>query len=162
MAYLDKDAFALRTSMPPEHVDDIEDRTPGWIDMQLESWSRWVDMRLGKRYAVPFAAPAPEIVLSWVTWIVTLECYKKRGVDPNDLEMELYRSDHSRAFEEVREAAEAQFGLFALPLSADTSASGIKKGYPRTYSEASPYVWTDEQARVARAEDRNRGGTFHG
>lgn len=162
MAYLDLNAFAARTSMPEEFVDEIELRSPGWIDQQLGSWSRWVDARLTKRYAVPFEAPYPEIVISWVTWIVTLQCFMRRGVDPNDLEMELFRSDYHRALEEVKESAEAQNGLFALPLREDTTRSGVAKGTPRTYSEASPYVWQDVQARVARGEDGQGEGSFSG
>lgn len=162
MSYLDKDAFAALSTIPAEFLDAIEDVAPGWIDAQLVSWSRQIDARLAKRYAVPFAEPAPDIVTAWLARIVTLQCYMKRGVDPSDIDMDFLRADYQRALDEIKEAADAQFGLFDLPLRADTTKSGISKGGPFAYTEASPYAWTDEQGRVGRGEDSRRGGTFHG
>lgn len=160
MAYLDTDAFALRSQMPSKHIEDIEDAYPGWVEQQLETWSRWIDSRLVKRYAVPFEEPVPETIKIWLTSIVTLQAYLRMGIDPNDLDIEIVRSDRERTLDEVREAADAEHGLFDLPLRQDTSKSGIVKGAPRSYSEASPYVWTDVQARVGRGEDRSRGGSY--
>lgn len=169
MAYLDRDAFAARTDLPPEYLDAIEDRTPGWLDVQLEQWSRWIDARLVKRYAVPFADPAPEIVKLWLSTIVTFRALLKRGVDPSDLDVDLLREDYERVVGtadrpgEIKEAADAEKGLFELPLRQNTVATGISKGAPRQYSEQSPYAWRDAQGAVGRSEDRSRrGGTTRG
>lgn len=169
MPYLDRDAFAARSDLPPEYLDAIEDRTPGWLDVQLEQWSRWIDARLVKRYAVPFAAPAPEIVKLWLSTIVSFRALMKRGVDPSDVDVSLLREDYERVVGtqdrpgEIKEAADAEKGLFELPLRQDTGAAGISKGAPRQYSEHSPYAWRDEQAAVGREEDRSRrGGTIRG
>jgi hypothetical protein len=91
---------------------------------------------------------------------VTIRAWMKRGFDPNDLATEEYKADAAAAMEEIKEAANADTGLFELPLRADTTASGISKGGPLGYTEASPYVWTDEQARAGRDEDSRRGGTY--
>lgn len=169
MPYLDRDAFAARTDLPPEYLDAIEDRTPGWLDVQLEQWSRWIDARLTKRYEVPFASPAPEIVKLWLSTIVTFRALVKRGVDPSDLDVDLLRQDYERVVGtadrpgEIKEAADAEKGLFELPLRQDVTTSGVSKGGPSTYAEATPYGWRDEQARLGREEDRSRrGGSFHG
>ncbi len=168
MPYLDRDAFAARTDLPPEYLDAIEDRTPGWLDVQLEQWSRWIDARLTKRYDVPFATPVPEIIKLWLSTIVTMRALLKRGIDPSDVDVSLLREDYDRVVGtpanpgEIQEAAEAEKGLFELPLRQDVSASGVSKGGPRTYSEASPYAWRDEQAATGREEDRRRGGTIRG
>lgn len=158
--YLDLAAFRERTLAPPGLVDDAEDAHEGWIDGQLSSWSRKIDARLRKRYAAPFAAPVPETVLEWLTQIVTVRVYLKRGVDPNDQQFEEIRQDAKDALAEIAEAANSETGLFDLPLLDAADGSAVSKGGPYGYSEASPYVWTDLQADVGRDEDRNGEGTY--
>lgn len=164
MSYLDKDAFAALSVMPEADIDALEASHPGWIDGQLDYWSRMIDAQLRKRYAVPFEEPYPVVVTGWLTRIVTLRCYIKRGVDPNDLQFIEVKEDADTAKLEVREAASSdptsEQNLFDLPLRADTTASGISKGGPFGYSEQSPYVWTDKQADVGRGEDGTGGGSF--
>lgn len=165
MSYLDRDAFAARTDLPPEYLDAIEDRTPGWLDVQLEQWSRWIDARLSKRYAVPFEVPAPEIVKLWLSTIVTFRALMKRGVDPSDLDVDLLREDYERVVGaadrpgEIKEAADAEKGLFELPLRQNTTATGVAKGGPLSYSERSPYAWRNVQGAAGRADDRRGGGS---
>jgi hypothetical protein len=158
-AYLDLAGFKAETTMPVEHVDELVATSPGWIDRQLERVSRLIDSRLAKRYAVPFGSPAPDAVKGWLADIVALRCYLRRGVDPADLQMAEVKADHDRALAELLEAANAETGLFDLPLLASTTASGISRGGPQGYSEQSPYVWTDQQSDVGRAEDRARRGS---
>lgn len=162
MSYLDLNAFAALTKLSSKNIDDAESDYPGWIDGQLSHWSRWIDARLAKRYAVPFSEPVPEVVKGWLRSIVDPEVLTKIGMDPSDLDVDRIDRDALTAKEEIKEAANAQFGLFDLPLRADTRRSGISKGAPFAYTEASPYTWRDEQARSGRREDGNRGGTFHG
>lgn len=159
-AYLTASEFALLTVMPAEFLDEIEDRTPGWIDAQLETQSRWVDARLSKRYAVPFAAPVPEVVRSWVTRLVTLRAYHRRGVDPSDQQIAEVAKDRDDALLEIKEAADAEIGLIDLPLRADTTASGISKTSTLAYTERSPYVGLDVQRTAGRDEDMNGGGSY--
>lgn len=160
MAYLTKDAFAALTLLPAEYISALEGIVPGWVDGQLAYWSGWIDSRLRKRYAVPFSEPYPESVTGWLARIVTVRCWLKRGVDPTDEQFLEVKADHDRAIEEIKEAADALDGLFELPLRADTTASGVSKGGPFSYTEASPYVWTDVQVDAGRAEDSNRGGSL--
>lgn len=160
MGYLDLPGFRAETLMPGSDVDALDVRHPGWIAGQLESWSRQIDARLRKRYAVPFVAPYPIAVQGWLARIVTLRCYLKRGVDPNDAQFEVIKEDADNAVAEIKEAADAETGLYDLPLIEGSSASGISKGGPRSYSEASPYVGFDVQERVGRGEDRNGEGTY--
>jgi hypothetical protein len=159
VSYLDLDGFESLTTMPGEFVEAIELASPGWIEGQLAYWTRWMDSRLSKRYAAPFATPYPDAVQGWLARIVTVRCFLKRGIDPNDAQFLEYKSDAEMATEEIKEAANSDTGLFDLPLRADTTVTGISKGGPYVYSESSPYVWTDEQVRVGRVEDRNRRGS---
>lgn len=160
MAYLDVTAFKLHSVMPAEYIDAIELATPGWLAQQLEYWSRQIDSRLAKRYDVPFGTPYPDAVAGWLARIVTVRAWMKRGFDPSDLAIEEYKADAAAAMEEIKEAANAVDGLFDLPLRQDTTASGISRGGPLSYTEASPYVWADEQALTGRAEDSSRGGSY--
>ena len=157
--YLDLPGFRGLTIMPSGDVDLLEATVPGWISIQLVHASRWIDSRLAKRYEAPFASPFPEAVGAWLARIVTLRAFLKRGVNPTDAQFVEIKADADQAVAEIKEAADSEDGLFDLPLRADTSSSGISRGGPRVYSEASPYVWTDLQVDMGRDEDRARTGT---
>jgi hypothetical protein len=158
--YLDKDAFAALTVMPSGDVDLVEAAAPGWIDRKLAAKSRWIDALLAKRYEVPFVAPYPDTVTDWLARIVTLAAFLRRGVDPNDEQFVAIKADAEAAEAEIREAAASEEGLFELPLRADLTTTGVSKGDPFVYSEASPYVGFDLQRDTGRDEDRNGGGSY--
>ncbi|AKF06074.1 phage protein Gp36 family protein [Sandaracinus amylolyticus] len=163
MPYLDTNGFKALTMMPSTSVDELEVIAPGWLSAKLAAKSRWIDSRLAKRYAVPFdESNPPEAIRDWLARIVTLSAYLRRGVDATDEQFVEIQKDAEKAEQEVLEAANAETGLFELPLRSATNEHGITRGGPRSYSEASPYVWRDQQARVGREEDRNRGGTSRG
>jgi phage gp36-like protein len=146
-AYLDRNAFKQRTIMPATDVDDLETIASGWVDMQLEQVSRWIDSRLRQRYDAPFnVATCPEIVKSWLTRLVTLRAYLRRGVDATDGQLDLIKADAEAAAAEIREAADSNEGLFDLPLKDSEKATGVTQGGPFVYSEASPYDFIDVQA----------------
>ena len=155
-SYLDVAGFKLLTLAPAQLVDDIETAAPtgqpGWLDSQLSYWSAWIDSRLSKRYAAPFAAPYPVAVTGWLARIVTLQLYLKHGVDATDNQYNDIREQDTVARAEIKEAADSETGLFELPLRADTTASGISKGAPFFASDASPYKWTDDQMQQAKDE----------
>jgi hypothetical protein len=158
-AYLTVSEFKVLTVMPSEFVDAIETVTPGWTAAQLALESARMDSRLSKRYAVPFVAPIPAAVQGWLSAIVTVRAYMKRGFDPTDQQALEYKAQADAAIADLKEAADSNDGLFDLPLRADTTATGIAKGGPRSYSETSPYVFADRQVAVGRNEDAAGGGT---
>lgn len=157
-AYLDLAAFKVRSLMPQSDVEALETAAPGWIDGQLGHYSLAIDSRLRKRYAVPFAIPN-ETVKEWLTRIVTVRCFLRRGVDPNDAQFEAIKEDADLALAEIKEAADSETGLFELPLLDAGDTSAVSKGGPYGYSEQSPYVWMDGQESTGRDEDRNGSGT---
>lgn len=162
--YLDFDGFRNLSTIPSGFVDDVEKVSPGWIEGQLEYWARWIDSRLRKRYASPFAAfnatpPTPASVQGWLARIVTVRVWIKRGVDPNDLQFAAVQEDATAAQAEVLEAANSETGWFDLPLKGDEDGSAISRGNPRVYSEASPYVWTDVQSQAGKSEDNSGTGS---
>lgn len=161
MAYLTANEFELQTIAPATLLEEIEALTPGWLGAQLETWSRWIDARLAKRYATPFASPYPETVRGWLVRLVTLRVYLKRGVDPNDQQIDEIRADRDAAMAEITEAANALDGLFELPLREEQpERPGIAKGAPFVASEQSPYVGFSVQARTGREEDANGSGFY--
>lgn len=159
-AYLTASEFELLSIAPPEFLDEIEDRSAGWIDAQLLTQSRWIDARLSKRYAAPFQAPFPEVVREWLARLVTFRCYLRRGVDPSDAQMIEIKADRDAAMLEILEAANSETGLVELPMREGDGSAGVSRGNTMVYSEASPYVWADAQGQTGRNEDSNRGGTF--
>jgi hypothetical protein len=144
-SFLDLVGFKARTIMPAADVDAIEASEPGWILQQLADGSAAMITRLSKRYG-PFVLPYPVAVLRWLTILVTVRCYYKRGVNPSDEQFELVKAEADEAKAELKEAADSDIGLFELPLRQDTTADGIAKGGPFGYSEAGPYDWIDRQA----------------
>jgi hypothetical protein len=162
--YLDFDGFKSLTLLPIDFVTDLEARAPGWIEAQLESKARWIDARLRKRYATPFAAfdddpPTPPTIQDWLARIVTLRVMLKRGVDPDDAQFVVISEDAKEAMLEIAEASDSDTGKFDLPSRADEDGSAISRGDPRSYSEASPYVWSNVQRDAAALEDDSGRGT---
>lgn len=136
--------------MPSEDVELLEARYPGYLAARLKLNTSFIYARLAKRYAVPFAAPAPEIVLGWLTAMTTTDAYRKRGWNPGDEQSAQVEQDRKDALDQMKEAADEDNGLFDLPLREDTSASGISRGTPLGYSEVSAYDWIDIEAEALR------------
>jgi hypothetical protein len=110
----------------------------------------YIEDRLRKRYAIPFEAPVPPIVVRWLVRMVTATAYDRRGWNPSGLENERISKAADDARAELKEAADSKDGLFDLPVRADHPASsGVVMGGPLSYSETSPYVWADYQRRDA-------------
>lgn len=155
-------AFKARTVMPSGDVDDLESRSAGWLVARAAIISAKLDSRLSKRYAAPFESPFPETVVGWCADMLTRDAYLKRGVNPSDAQWVEIKAAAERADAEVKEAADSVSGLFELPLRNDTTAGGISRGGPRSYSEAGPYSWMTAQAAAAVDEDDQGFGTTRG
>lgn len=137
--------------MPAEDVEYLEETCSGFIVARLAVGTGRIYGRLRKRYAVPFEGPPPEIVIGWLVAIVQAEAYLKRGINPaSDEHFKSIDEERTRAFEEMKEAADAEVGLFDIPLRENTTDDGVTLGGPLGYSEASPYDWTDVQAEAVR------------
>lgn len=168
--YLTFDKFISATTMPDEFVREVESRYPGWVEGQLEFWARWMDARLRKLYATPFPAhdalpveeATPPQIQLWLSQIVAVETWLKRGVDLNDSQFDKIseRADTARA--EILEASNSENGWFDLPLRTDADGSAIIHSSPKVYSEQSPYVAFDLQYEAATNEDENGRGTTSG
>lgn len=155
-AYVSVDEFRMRTVMPREQLDRLEARAPGWLEQQLESSSRWSDMWLAKRYPVPFRAPYPEAVKSWIVRMVTKRAYVQLGINATDEQQELISSDAEKAEAEIKQAADGQLGLIDL---ADSGQNRVTVGGTLAYSEGSPYVGSDARRERGHREDIRRRGT---
>lgn len=155
-SYVSTAEFRARTAMPAEQVDRLEQRAPGWLAQQLASSSRWADMYLAKRYAVPFHAPYPEAVQSWVVRMVTKRAYLHLGIVASDEQQALINADAEKAEEEIKQAADGQLGLIDL---AEQGRHAVSVGGTRVYSETSPYVGGDVRRERGVREDRMRRGS---
>ena len=160
MAYLTVEQFKNLAICPAEYVDYIETQQAGWVQGQLDFWSGYIDSRLAKRYATPFDAGSPPIVVQgWLARLVTPRIYLKRGVDSTDAQITAVQDDATAAIAEIAEAANAKDGLYELPLRQDApGGQGISRGAPLAYTETSPYVWMDQQQLIGRGQDRNGSG----
>jgi len=155
MGYLTTAAFRDETTMPPGDVDGIEALAAGWVQRRLDRWSSFMDDRLRKRYAVPFDSDSPPAtVVRWLTDLVTFDCYRRRGFNPtSEQDRAAILDPMTTALEQIKEAADSETGLFDLPLRADKpETSGIARGGPLSYAEASPYTWMDVQREAVDGE----------
>jgi hypothetical protein len=153
-------AYEICSTLPLEWISEVATRHPGWVEKQIDLVSALeIDARLSKRYVTPFEAPYPLAIQSWAARILDARVLMRRGIDPVDDQYVAMLADATAAKAEVLEAANAETGLYDLPLRADTDASGLTRPAPRSYSEASPYVWTTRQAVRGRTEDGNGEGT---
>jgi hypothetical protein len=108
------------------------------------------------------ATPVPEIVLGWLTSLVTFDMYSRRGINPADPTYDMLTKDLERVEADVKEAADSKDGLFDLPTSEDQD-SAVTTGGPLACSDASPYAWQTRQARRGRRQDfEDFGGGFNG
>jgi hypothetical protein len=150
MPYLSFAEFKDRTVMPPTDVDALHAAYPTFFATRITSLSAHLDSRLRKRYAVPFADPTPEAVKAWLTALLTLDAYLRRGVNATDEQfVEIVKAADSTKLE-IKEAADSETGLFDLPLRADTTETGIVQGSPFGYAEPDPYAWLDVQKELVR------------
>jgi hypothetical protein len=151
--------------LPVVEVDYVETDSPGFVASRVNVAISYIHGRLRKRYgnSLPFSAPYPEIILDWITRLVSYEVLRKRGLNPQDPNAEMFKADAERALAELKEAADSRDGLFDLP-SPEEGDSNVSTGGPLGYSEQSPYVWTNTQRQQGRAEDaqsgQNTGGNF--
>jgi len=149
--YLTPLQWRTRTVMPSADVDALDVGEPGFLGSRIAFQQGKIEARLAKRYATPFASPVPEIVLGWLTDLVTFDAYMKRGFNPAAEQDSEIKAAATTALEEVKEAAESKEGLFELPLREDMKgSSAIDRGGSFGYSEASPYAWTDRQREEVR------------
>ena len=159
MAFLTWQEFRSRTSMPTADVDIVMAQDPTFLPEKLEDVTDEINTMMRKRYSVPFSLPYPRILQRWLCAIVTPEVYEKRGWNPSDQQSQIILQRAEDARKQMKEAADSETGLYELPLRADTGASGVTRGGPFGYSEASPYVCMDVQRNAADDEDRNGCGT---
>lgn len=161
--YLTVSEFQSRTLLPAQYVDQVISQAPEFVGFALADRSAYIDSVLGKRYAVPFIEqPYPSVMLRWLTVMVSLDVYMKRGFNPTDDDAQLFVKQFDTAVTELKEAANAQDGLYELPLRQDLTGNGIVKGYARTYSETSPFVWKGIQRQIGGREDLYGRGTRWG
>lgn len=144
--YLDLVEFRRASVMPSSDVDLLEETEPGFLAERAELWTGWIKARLAKRYVTDFAAgTVPRPIRGWMVALLTVDAYKRRGWNPSSAQDADIAKDAETAKAEILEAANSKDGLFELPLLEGSSSSGVSRGGPRSYSEVSPYTWTDRQ-----------------
>ncbi len=161
LPYLTLASFRVRTLVGVGEVDYVEADSPGFTAARIAIRTSWIHQRLRKRYgkSLPFGDPVPEILLGWLTALVSLDVMRKRGLNPQDPAAQMLADDATKAEAEVKEAADSKDGLFDLEGQEASASSSVSTGGPLGYSETSPYVWADRERVAGRVEDRNRNGS---
>lgn len=147
--------FKLLSTLADAQVDELEALYPGWCELQFQVHSAHIDGRLRKRYAAPFVAPYALMLETWISALVTLRANVKLGVRQTDEQFQTAVTDDKQARDDIKEAADAEDGLFDLPLRANTTESGIVAATTLCQTERSPYVGFDVTKAAADLEDQN-------
>lgn len=160
-AYLTLDEFKALAPLPAEYIDAVEVCSAGYTELQLSYESAYIDSLLSKRYAVPFdpTKPYPLILKRWLSALVSLQIWLRRGLDATQQDAEIYIEAAKQARLDLTAAANAQDGLFELPLRGDLPGIGTVRPKPTSYSETSPFLSQRIQATRGREEDANGHGT---
>lgn len=158
--YLNVEGFKTRTAMPPGSVEELEARRPGYLASRIAVRTAKIVARLAKRYLTPFGidpvAPStvrgavPDVVLEWLTALVTYDAYRALGFDPSSMQDQTILDDAKQAEDDMKEAADSEVGLFELPLRQTDAETGVTQGGPFSYSEPGPYEWADVQREAVR------------
>jgi hypothetical protein len=120
-----------------------------WLDLD----SAHIRSRLVKRYAIDWTEvenqPAPDKIIQWLILLVDIPVCKCVGATPEGRVDDWVREDETRVNDELKEAADAENGLFELPLR-ETGASAIHIGVPHVVSYQMPWNYNDRLARERR------------
>ena len=156
MAYVDIE-YVKRGSMPAIDVEELEAQEPGLVEALAAEESAYADSFLGKRYRVPFSPPYPEALRRHVRDLVVYRLYAKRGYPQGTSRQdEVVKNDRDEAEAWLREAANSQTGLVEIGPPNATEPE-VTRGGPLSYSESSPYEWTDVQREERGLEGGRRG-----
>jgi hypothetical protein len=152
-SYLTFAEYKLGTTIKGGLVDlCTQSKVEEWLDRH----SSKIRNRLTKRYAVDFKdpGPVPGQIKEWLTILVDINVLKFTGGTPEGREDDWAKSDADKVEAELKEAVEAQDGLFELPLRNTDAlgASAVSRGGPLMYTETNPYRWTDIQYDAASQE----------
>lgn len=157
-AYLTQAEYTTRTWISDSWIADALARKAGIIDTTLDLESARIDASLAKRYSVPFELPAPVVVQRWLVSLVNVQVMLVIGVDQTDLMYQVVQGQYDTTLSELERAANSDTGLFELPPKATLDGTAVTRGFPRYYSEHSPYVGFSQQAITGREQDRKGRG----
>jgi hypothetical protein len=109
------------------------------VEVWLAERSSKIRARLVKRYAVDFTdpGPTPDVILSWLRDLVDHDVQEYVGGAPEGREDEWIAKRAEKADAEIKEAADAENGLFELPIrnTDKLGASAINKGGPFVHED---------------------------
>ena len=143
-SYVSAQRFRTLTVIPLTRLDVLEREHAGWLEANLEQRSRQIEDRLRHKYAIPFPS-RHATVEGWIVALVQLDALVRIGVEPSDLLFATVEKKAELTEAQLNDASDPESARWNLPLRDSRDASGIVKGGPKSYSESSPYTWTDVQ-----------------
>ena len=158
-----KDLPTVKTwcNLTSKQVDEIEREMPGRILTRATGAQGEIDGRLRKRaanlpqYPIPFPEPVPPKVLEWMGWLLTPVLYELSGLQMTDEMQQRIERRSDRAYEQIKEAADAVDGLYDLPFSADSQESMIAE--PATLFRSDPNCFAFKHRAPAGGSSSTRG-----
>lgn len=129
--YLALATYKQRTTIDTSLVTLCENKGKD-VTWWLESASAEINMRLAKRYNVDFGSPGPvpDAIVKWLIRLVNVDVWECAGGLPEGREDGWADTARKQVYEELEKAADAEKGLFELPLrnTDKLGLSAINKG----------------------------------
>lgn len=137
--YLALATYKQRTTIDASVVQLCENKGKD-VSWWLESASAQINTRLTKRYAVDFTSPGPvpDQIIFWLIRLVNIDVWECAGGLPEGREDGWADAARKQVYEELKEAADAENGLYELPLrNTDTlGSSAVNKGASFVHEDA--------------------------
>jgi hypothetical protein len=167
LGYGTQSDYRLYSTFPRDLTDKLESLAPGFVQKRLDYHSAMIDAQLAKRYACPFipdpiTGDYPIILPYWVYGLAAADCWLKIGRTSTDEDVAQTLDAAKTIREQLASAADAEKGLFDLPLRAGSGASGIVRPSAISYSVSSPFLDQRRQRDRGRQEEQQGIGTYFG
>lgn len=152
LSYIDLGSYC---ELPDAHIAGAGS---AFVNTQISLCRATIYDQLRRQYDIgAMVTTEPLIVKKWIATMVAPSIYVKRGVDPTDLQFQEYVRKATNAEKAVADAANAEKGLYDLPMLDGSAAP--KRIKVLSKSQADPGAWKREQADRAHVE-RYRARTY--
>lgn len=165
MGYATAEQFRQFSTFPGDLTGRLMALAPTFIQTRLDYHSASIDAQLALRYDTPFMPDAtgayPLILQSWAIGLTCADAWLRLGRASSDQDVQQTLDDATAIRAAIAAAADAEKGLYALPLRADNLTSGIVRPGPISYTLHSPFVGQRQQRERGRIEDAQGEGTYY-
>lgn len=119
----------------------IAEAGQAFVNRQISLLRGSIYNRLRRLYSIDSMVQSePDIIKLWIAALVVLKIYRKRGIDPTDLQFQEFKEQAAFIEQQIDAAANAESGLYDLPLL-NSNESAKRKIKVLSSNQADPGAW---------------------